>query len=153
GAYALVGTMLSAIVTYALGRVLGRDKVRALAGPRINALSERIAARGILAMVVLRVLPVAPFTIVNVMAGASSIRLRDYIIGTFLGMLPGIVLTVAFANQLARMLQDPDLESVLIVTGAGLLMVGMAYGIQRLLRNSTSAGRASGVVPGGRGSI
>src|SRR5690606_10621252 len=40
GTYALVGTMVSALVTYALGRVLGRETVRSLAGPRINALSE-----------------------------------------------------------------------------------------------------------------
>lgn len=148
GIYALAGTMLSALVTYALGRMLGRDTVRSLAGPRINALSERIAARGILAMVVLRVLPVAPFTMVNVMAGASRIRLSDYLLGTFLGMLPGIVLTVAFANQLARMLQHPDLESVLIVTGAGLLMAGVAFAIQRVVDGLSGAGRQ----PGSRGS-
>lgn len=150
GAYALAGTMLSALVTYALGRMLGRETVRSLAGPRINALSERIAARGVLAMVVLRVLPVAPFTVVNVMAGASRIRLRDYLLGTFLGMLPGIVLTVAFANQLARMLQNPDLESVLIVMGAGLLMVGMAFLIQRIVDGLGGAGRQQGAMPGER---
>lgn len=147
GIYALVGTMLSALVTYALGRMLGRETVRSLAGPRINALSERIAARGVLAMVVLRVLPVAPFTVVNVMAGASRIRLRDYLLGTFLGMAPGIVLTVAFANQLARMLQNPDLESVLIVTGAGLLMMGVAFAIQRVVNGLGGAGRQPDAMP------
>lgn len=150
GIYALVGTMLSALVTYALGRMLGRETVRSLAGPRINALSERIAARGVLAMVVLRVLPVAPFTVVNVMAGASHIRLRDYLLGTFLGMLPGIVLTVAFANQLARMLQNPDLESVLIVTGAGLLMAGVAFAIQRVVNGLGGAGRQPEAMPADR---
>src|SRR5690606_939540 len=115
GLYAVAGTMISALVTYGVGRSLGRDTVRRLAGRRINALSERIAERGIIAMVILRLLPVAPFTLVNVMAGASHIGLRDYLVGTFLGMVPGIVLTVAFANQLARLIQEPDLESVLLV--------------------------------------
>ncbi len=130
GIYAIVGTMASALLTYGLGRWLGRDTVRRLAGQRINAISERIATRGIVAMVVLRVLPVAPFTVVNVMAGASHIRLRDYLIGTFLGMAPGIILMVAFARQLARVVQHPDLESVAIMVAAGLLLVGLAFGVQ-----------------------
>lgn len=150
GVYALVGTMLSALVTYALGRMLGRETVRSLAGPRINALSERIAARGVLAMVVLRLLPVAPFTVVNVMAGASRIRLRDYLLGTFLGMVPGIALTVTFANQLARMLQNPDLESLLIVVGAGLLMVGVAFAIQRVVEGLGGTGRQPEAMPADR---
>ena len=151
GIYAVVGTMLSALVTYALGRMLGRETVRALAGRRINALSERIAARGVLSMVILRALPIAPFTVVNIMAGASRIRLRDYLLGTFLGMLPGIVLTVAFANQLARMLQQPDLESVLIVIGAGLLMVGIALLIQRVVDSLGGAARRPDVMSENRG--
>lgn len=131
GIYALVGTMTSALVTYAAGYWLGRDTVRRLAGRRINALSERIARQGVLAMVVLRVLPVAPFTLVNVMAGASHIRLRDYLVGTFLGMAPGIVLIVVFARQLARALQHPDATSTALVIAAGLAMMLLAWGIQR----------------------
>ncbi|MBU4611815.1 VTT domain-containing protein [Achromobacter sp. GG226] len=131
GWYALAGTMLSALVTYGVGRLLGRDTVRRLAGPRINALSERIASQGILAMVVLRVLPVAPFSLVNVMAGASHISLRDYLVGTFLGMAPGIVLTVSFAHQLARAMEDPDALSIAIVVAAAVGLIVAAWGIQR----------------------
>lgn len=131
GWYALIGTMLSALVTYGVGRLLGRDTVRRLAGPRINALSERIASQGILAMVILRVLPVAPFSLVNVMAGASHISLRDYLVGTFLGMAPGIVLTVSFAHQLARAMQDPDAASIAVVVAAAAALIVAAWGIQR----------------------
>ncbi len=131
GWYALIGTMLSALVTYGVGRLLGRDTVRRLAGARINALSERIASQGILAMVILRVLPVAPFSLVNVMAGASHIGLRDYLIGTFLGMAPGIVLTVSFAHQLSRAMENPDPASIAIVVAAAVGLIVAAWGIQR----------------------
>jgi len=48
-----------------------------------------MAKQGILTVAMIRNIPVAPFTIVNLIAGASHIRLKDYLIGTALGMLPG----------------------------------------------------------------
>ena len=77
-AYAAVGTMAAAAANYGIGRWLGRDAVRRLAGARANRLSEHIGRRGVLAMAVLRLLPIAPFTVVNLVAGASHIGLRDY---------------------------------------------------------------------------
>ncbi|MGI4849249.1 MAG: VTT domain-containing protein, partial [Janthinobacterium lividum] len=131
--YALCGTMLSALVSYGLGAWLGRDTVRKLLGPRINRLSRRIAKRGILAMVVIRVLPVAPFLVVNVVAGASHIRLRDFLIGSFLGLLPGLVLTVTFIHHLAEAIRNPSAGTVALLIGAGLLLIGTALLLQRLL--------------------
>ena len=74
--YALVGETVSAIFIYYLGRKLGRATVRRVAGKRINELSRRIAKRGLIAVVVVRMLPIAPFTIINLIAGASHIRFR-----------------------------------------------------------------------------
>jgi phospholipase D1/2 len=69
-AYALAGSLLSATVNFGLGRLLGRDFVRTLAGRRLNRLSRRLAKKGFVAVLVVRMLPVAPFTIVNLVAGA-----------------------------------------------------------------------------------
>jgi phospholipase D1/2 len=41
------------------------------------------------AIVAVRIVPVAPFAVINLFTGASHIRLRDYLIGTLLGMIPG----------------------------------------------------------------
>lgn len=130
--YAIGGTMLSAVVTYGLGNWLGRDTVRNLLGPRINRLSRRIAKRGILAMMIIRVLPVAPFTVVNVVAGASHIRFRDYMIGTLLGMTPGILLTVTFVHHLAEAVRNPSPGTVTVLVVVALLLLGSAIGLQRL---------------------
>ena len=40
----------------------------------------------------LRLIPIAPFTIVNLVAGISGVRLRDFLVGTLIGMGPGILL-------------------------------------------------------------
>lgn len=138
-AYALGGTLLNALATYAVGAGLGRETVRRVAGPRINALSRRMARQGLMAMVVLRLLPVAPFTLVNVIAGATHIRLRDYLLGTLLGMAPGIVLTVFFAHHVAQALRTPSLETFSVLALAGGVMVGLAWLLHRYLGRRDAA--------------
>jgi phospholipase D1/2 len=131
--YAIGGTMLSAVVTYGIGHWLGHDTVRKMLGPRINSLSQRIGKRGLLAMVVIRMLPVAPFTVVNVVAGASHIGLRDYLIGTFIGMLPGITLTVTFVHHLAEAVRNPSAGTVAVLGIVAAAIIALAMGLQRLL--------------------
>lgn len=137
--YAIVGSALSAALNYGMGVWIGRDTVRNLLGARINGLSRRIAKRGILAVMVVRVLPVAPFTIVNVVAGASHIGLRDFLIGTVLGMAPGIILTVTFAHHLAEAARRPTVVAVAVVALVGLVLIGSALGLQKLFTKREAA--------------
>ncbi|MGU7812073.1 VTT domain-containing protein [Burkholderia sp. AW49-1] len=133
-AYASVGTMAAAAATYGIGRWLGRDAVRRLAGARANRLSEHIGRRGVVAMAVLRLLPVAPFTIVNLVAGASHIGLRDFLVGTAIGMLPGIVLTVTFAHQLTAAFSHPGPRAFAWLAAIGVALVGVSVLLVRVLR-------------------
>ncbi|WP_447987154.1 VTT domain-containing protein [Nitrospira sp. Nam74] len=94
--YALSGALLSAAVTYWAGRRLGRHTVRRLAGARLNRITRRLARKGMLAVALTRLLPITPFSIVNAVAGASYIRLRDFLLGTAIGVAPMIALAVTF---------------------------------------------------------
>jgi phospholipase D1/2 len=142
--YAMTGTMLTAAAGFALGVWLGRDTLRQMLGHRVNRFNERFAERGIMAMTVLRLLPVAPFAVINVVAGASQLRLRDYLIGTMLGMFPGIVLTVAFSHNLAEAVRHPNLVTISVLVLLALLLIALAFGLQRLLtpRPSAQSGEA-----------
>ncbi|KVL28372.1 hypothetical protein WS97_27200 [Burkholderia territorii] len=133
-AYASAGTMVAAAATYGIGRWLGRDAVRRLAGARANRLSEHIGRRGVIAMAVLRLLPVAPFTIVNLVAGASHIGLRDFLVGTAIGMLPGVVLTVTFAHQLTAAFSHPGPRAFAWLAAIGVVLVGVSVLLVRVLR-------------------
>ncbi|HEX2530111.1 MAG TPA: VTT domain-containing protein [Burkholderiaceae bacterium] len=135
GLYAVAGTLLSAAATYGIGRRLGRRTVMRIVGPRINTLSRRIARRGILTMVIVRVLPVAPFSVVNVVAGVSGIHFRDYLIGTLVGMAPGILMTVTFVHHLAEAIRNPSAGTITVLGAVAALLVGAAIGLQRLLAN------------------
>ncbi len=138
--YAMAGTLLSGATTYGVGWWMGRDTVRRLVGPRINRLSRHIAKQGILAMVIIRMLPVAPYTVVNMIAGASHIRFQDYMIGTLIGMLPGIALTVTFVHNLAQAIRNPSPGTIAVLAMVAVLLVGAALGLQRVLGNKAKFG-------------
>ena len=133
GVYALAGALLSAATTYALGRALGRDLVRQIAGPRLNALSRRLARKGLLAMTLVRLLPVAPFSIVNSVAGASHIGWRDFLLGTVLGMAPGIALTALFIDRAVAVVRDPGIDTAAVLAGVAALAFAFFWPLQKRL--------------------
>lgn len=124
---AAAGSLLGALVGYAAGAALGRRQVRRLAGTRLDRLNRQLARRGVLSMAVLRLLPVAPFTVINLAAGASHIRFRDFLFGTVLGMAPGITGMTLFAGQLGRLLKRPDLVNFALLAALLLMIAGFAY--------------------------
>ncbi|MDT8441249.1 MAG: VTT domain-containing protein [Desulfuromonadales bacterium] len=111
---ALGGSLLGGVASYLLGRWLGRDVVRKLAGEKVNRLSRKLARRGWLAIAVVRVVPIAPYTIVNLVAGASHISTRSFLIGTAVGMGPGILAIMLFEGGLERAIRDPGWGSLTI---------------------------------------
>jgi len=111
-AYSLVGCLLAAVITYAVGRILGQDKVRRLAGSRLDRVKRRLADHGLATMLTVRLVPIAPYTVVNIMAGAFHIRFRDFIFGTILGMAPGILAITVFERQLEMAIREPGAGSL-----------------------------------------
>lgn len=140
--YALGGAALSAAVTYGIGRRLGRKTVRRIAGARVNRLSSRLAQRGIMAVTVVRLLPIAPFTVVNLVAGASQISFRDFMIGSVLGMAPGITATAIFIDRAAAALKDPGLATIGLFAAVLILIAAAVIGVRRHLGKTSDARRA-----------
>ncbi|MEJ2514257.1 MAG: VTT domain-containing protein [Gammaproteobacteria bacterium] len=125
-AISIVGVGLAAAANYAVGAGLGRRFVRRVAGSRVNRVSRRLARQGILAMAALRLVPVAPFTVVNLVAGASHISFRDYLLGTLLGMAPGIAALSWFTGNAGSLVAGPGLREVTVfLVGLGLLIAAV----------------------------
>jgi phospholipase D1/2 len=137
--YALAGSLLAAGLSFAIGRGLGRDWVRRLASRRVNALNKRLSKHGLLAMTALRLLPVAPFTVVNLVAGASAIRTRDYLLGTLFGMAPGAVVMTVFGDRLGAWLRQPNLANLVVVVSVAAVVLMLTWALRRWSRRGTSA--------------
>jgi len=136
--YSLLGCLASATLTYGIGYLLGHDMIRNLAGARLGHLSRRIAQHGLIAILIVRVVPVAPFTVVNMIAGASHIRLRDFVLGTCLGMLPGLLVMTVFGAQLQDVIRDPQAETFLILIGLIALLTLLTVWVRRRFLNADS---------------
>lgn len=91
----VVAALVGAAAAFALSRVLGREVVERITGGRVARVDALLHRRGMLAVIVVRLVPVLPFTVINYAAGLTSVRTRDYAFGTALGILPGTVSFVA----------------------------------------------------------
>lgn len=138
--YAIVGALLSASLSYLIGRRLGHDVLRKLAGRRLNTLSQRLGRRGLLAMVVMRLLPIAPYSIVNVVAGASHIGWRDFLLGTAIGLLPGVLGIMLFVDRAVTAIRHPGPVTFAVLAAVVLLVVLAGWTVRKwLIQPSQSA--------------
>jgi uncharacterized membrane protein YdjX (TVP38/TMEM64 family) len=133
--YCMVGALLGAAASHGLGRLLGREAVQRLGGPRVNAISERLADHGLLAVIAVRVVPVAPFAIINMVAGASRISLRQMLLGTAIGMAPGTLVMAFFVDQIVAALRTPGPLTYALLGGTLVLLLAAGWGARRWVRH------------------
>jgi uncharacterized membrane protein YdjX (TVP38/TMEM64 family) len=122
GTLALAALLGSSVVSFAIGRKLGRGWVEDLVDDEEGKLRfvERLLRRhGLLAVIVLRVVPTLPLSAVNVVLGHSSVSARDFVLGTALGLLPGTLL-LAFVGDRAL---EPRSPVFWLLAGASALLV------------------------------
>lgn len=131
-----LAAMLGAVVAFVLGRVLGRSAVERFTGTRVAEVDEMIERNGLVTVLLLRLVPVVPFTAINYTAGLTRLRRRDYLLGTAVGIVPGTVAYVALGSYGTSPLSWPFL------TAAGALAV-LAVG-------GALAARRGWLRPGGR---
>lgn len=131
GAYALGGSLMGGLMGFAVGHLLGRGGVSRLAGKRINQLSRRLGEQGLLAVITVRIVPIAPFAVINLVAGASHIRLRDFFWGTLLGMIPGVIAFSAFADSLVATLRQPQPHQLAILAAVAMAVIAMTVALRK----------------------
>jgi phospholipase D1/2 len=131
--YALAGCLASGSVGFLLGRAAGRERVERFGGDRLGRLIRTLKRNGILAVFVARKVP-APYTISNVVVGASGVRYRDFVLGTTLGMGPMIVALAGFGSQLREVVKDPTPAKVAVAVAFLTVPLGLALLLNRLLK-------------------
>jgi phospholipase D1/2 len=129
--YGMAGILVAALATYYAGRILSRETVKRLAGDKLDEMSKKLRSHGLAAVTAVRLVPAAPFAIEGVIAGALRLKLWHYTLGTFLGMLPGVLATSVFGGQIAAALEDPSQINWWILAGVVLAFVVFTYLVRR----------------------
>jgi uncharacterized membrane protein YdjX (TVP38/TMEM64 family) len=105
--------------------------VRRALGSATKRVDEALSDHGIVTIAAVRMIPLAPFTFVNLVAGALGVPFRDYMLGTALGLTPGMIIVSLFGRQAREFWHHPSVSGVLIGLGFAILWIGMTFGLQR----------------------
>ncbi len=124
--YTLIGENLSAAFAFYLARFLGRDWLVGFRDhPLVKRVDTHLIDNGIMTVLLMRLVFV-PFDLLNFACGLTKMRFIDYAIGTFIGIIPGVLMFVLFGSAWA----DP--RNLVI---SGVLLVG-SFVIARFVKNS-----------------
>ena len=127
-----IAAILAAILAFGFSRTIGRSLVeRKLAG-KWESIDREMQQGGFFYMFAVRLLPLIPYGIVNFAAGLTSIKFRDYFLGTLLGTVPGILPFVMMGAGLTALKQG-DVLPLLV----GLALTGMLVGTATWYRRRT----------------
>jgi uncharacterized membrane protein YdjX (TVP38/TMEM64 family) len=99
--YAMAGVLLSALVTYYIGRFVRPERVRRIAGDNFDRVRALLAEHGFAAMFAIRIAPLAPFIVGSMLAGAARTNVFHYSAATVLGMAPGLLATSVFGREIS----------------------------------------------------
>jgi len=135
-AYVISGALLASAAGFFIGRWLGRGAIERLSGSRVENLSKRLATRGVVAVALLRLVPVAPFAVFNLVAGTSHLGVRQFLVGSLIGLAPGLGAITLFSGSLWQAISAPSVANVAIAAGVGITLLVAAWLAKRWLRTS-----------------
>jgi uncharacterized membrane protein YdjX (TVP38/TMEM64 family) len=97
-AYSWLGTEVSSLVGFWLGRRFGARLLRAYAGKGLRQFTDLVGRNGFVASLIVRLVPSAPFIFVNMAAGVTPMRWWSFALGTGVGIVPKMAATAFFGR-------------------------------------------------------
>jgi len=130
-----IGAIIAAIVAFAFTRTIGRTLVEKRLAGRWQAIDAEIRQGGVFYMCSIRLLPIIPYGLVNFAAGLTSISFKDYLIGTSLGTVPGVLPFVMLGSSGLKALQGGNILPLVGSLTLIALLVGGATWYRRHRRD------------------
>ena len=127
-----IAAILAAVLAFGFSRTIGRSFVAQKLAGKWESIDREMQQGGFFYMFAIRLLPLIPYGIVNFAAGLTSIKFRDYFLGTLLGTVPGILPFVMMGAGLTALKQG-DVLPLLV----GLALTGMLVGTATWYRRRT----------------
>lgn len=130
-----LGCMLGAVGAFGVGRGMSRPAVERLAGGRLTRTNALLARHGGASIALLRLFPVGPFAMLNYLVAVTSLRPKQFLLGTGIGILPGVVIYTVLGGTVGDPASPAFLLSALALV---VLIVGGAIGARRIARRSAA---------------
>ncbi len=121
----IIAAVISAVLEFFFARYSGRGLVEKHLGGKAEAMDKKIREHGFLTVLMIRLVPNAPWDVQNLSMGLTSVRFRDYFFATLLGIMPGSFALVFFGASFIEFVYNPD--NFWIIGAAALVFFGVYY--------------------------
>ncbi len=133
-AYSWIGTMVSALVGFQVGRLAGAGALERVSGEGVRRFMRLVGENGFLASLIVRLVPSAPFIVVNMAAGVTPMRLAHFVAGTGLGIVPKIALTAFAGASIAQLMRGEIAGHWVELAAVAAIWLAMGWFARRWLR-------------------
>lgn len=123
-----VAALIAAVVAFVVARTIGRNWFAQRLAGRWQTLDAEIRLGGLFYMFAVRLLPILPYGFVNFAAGLTAVKFKDYLLGTALGTVPGILPFVLLGSSGLTAVTTGNLLPLLVSLALiGLLVAGATW--------------------------
>ncbi|GAA0746064.1 TVP38/TMEM64 family protein [Clostridium oceanicum] len=121
--YTIIGALFGAVLSFYISRILGRSVVSKIVKNKGRYFEEGVEKKGFILILILRLIPLIPFDVISYLAGLSKIKFKDFILGTAIGIIPGILI---FINIGDKSLNFKSIEFIIsLILLIGLLVISL----------------------------
>jgi len=137
--YSWIGTWMSSAVGFWVGRLFGGRMLKDLNSRGVDQFMALIGKNGFMASLIVRLVPSAPFIVVNMAAGVTPMAFWAFALGTAIGIVPKIALTAFAGNSLVRALNGGGVGHIALLAGAAAIWIGAGLLARRWLKAREAA--------------
>lgn len=119
-----IAAIIAAIVAFLFTRSIGREAVAKRLAGKWQAMDAEVKRGGLFYMFAIRLLPIMPYGIVNFAAGLTSVTFKDYLLGTALGTVPGVLPFVLLGSSGLKAIKTGDMFPLLAALSLTGILVG-----------------------------
>lgn len=127
----IVGATLGAAGAFLLARSSARPLAQRFAGRYVERIDGLVGNRTFMTVLLLRLLPLVPFSASNYAFGLARFRFDHYVLATAIGIIPGTAAYVAFGNSLADVGSAPFWYSIGALVSLAVVSGLIAHRIHR----------------------
>lgn len=138
-AYSWIGTFVSSLVGFLIGRRFGARLLETLASENVRRFTAMVARNGFLASLVVRLVPSAPFIVVNMAAGVTGMGVVPFALGTGIGIVPKIALTAFAGAAVIKAVSGGGGQGWLTLAGVAVLWIGAGLAAKAWSRKRDAA--------------
>ncbi|SCI20091.1 TVP38/TMEM64 family protein [Romboutsia sp. Marseille-P6047] len=101
--YTAIGALIGGTISFYISRYWGREIIKKLTKEKLDNIEVMINNKGFTIIFLLRLIPLFPFDVISYGAGLTSVKYKDFILATFVGTIPGILVFTNLGSEAVNM--------------------------------------------------